>query len=56
MDQNATLPEITGSTTMHYIKVAVRAFAPVAVTLGVGVACGILIEKMKNKSGDNTEA
>jgi hypothetical protein len=46
----------TESTPRSSVKQIARAFAPVAITLAVGIGCGILVEKMKNKSSDTTES
>jgi hypothetical protein len=57
MSTNTTVnPTQDTLTTKQKLVVIAKALAPVAVTVGAGVACGILIEKMKQRSNGTTEA
>jgi hypothetical protein len=47
----------TTLTTGQKLKDIARALAPVAIVLGVGIACGVVIEKIKSSDkNDTTEA
>lgn len=56
MSQTPVTVDSSTTRTLPTPKEIVKAFAPLAVTLAVGIGCGVLIEKMKNKGTDTTES